>query len=105
MKSFSKLILLFSFIILTGFNFPICKDNPTHDIDKLIKKMTLKQKVGQMTQLNLDVISVGEIFNLKEPHQLDSAKLRKALVEYGVGSILNVGGHAYSLEHWNSIIK
>ncbi|MCB0736995.1 MAG: glycoside hydrolase family 3 C-terminal domain-containing protein [Bacteroidetes bacterium] len=74
------------------------------DLQAILDKMSLKDKVGQMTQLNLDVISVGEIYNLKEPHELDAEKLNKAIVEYGVGSILNVGGHAYSLEHWHEII-
>lgn len=72
-------------------------------VEEILSGLSLKEKIGQMTQLNIDVISVGEIYNLKEPHELDSAKLRKALVEYGVGSILNVGGHAYSLEHWREI--
>lgn len=70
----------------------------------ILSGLSLKEKVGQMTQLNLDVISVGEIYALEEPHQLDRAKLRKAILEYGVGSILNVGGHAYSMDHWRSII-
>ena len=74
------------------------------DIEALIKKMTIEEKVGQMTQLNLDVISKGEIYNLVEPHQLFAEKLKKALVDYHVGSILNCGGHAYTREHWREII-
>ncbi|MBI1183249.1 beta-glucosidase [bacterium] len=74
------------------------------DMLALLQKMSLKEKIGQMTQLNIDVVSKGEIYNLVEPHQLDEEKLKKALVEYGVGSILNVGGHAYSLAHWQEII-
>lgn len=74
------------------------------EIEALIDKMTIEEKVGQMTQLNLDVISKGEIYNLVEPHQLDMEKLRKALVSYHVGSILNCGGHAYTREHWREII-
>lgn len=73
-------------------------------IEALIDKMTIEEKVGQMTQLNLDVISTGEIYQLVEPHKLDTAKLRKAIVDYHVGSILNCGGHAYTREHWLDII-
>jgi len=73
-------------------------------IDSLLSVMSVKEKVGQMTQLNIDVVSVGEIYQLKEPHSLDQQKLKKAIVEYGVGSILNAGSHAYSLEHWREII-
>jgi beta-glucosidase len=74
------------------------------DLNALIAQMSIEEKVGQMTQLNLDVISVGEVYNLVEPHSLDQEKLKRALVEKHVGSILNVGGHAYSLEHWQEIM-
>jgi len=70
----------------------------------LIAGMSIEEKVGQMTQLNLDVVSVGEIYNLVEPHQLDEAKLKKAIVEKHVGSMLNVGGHAYDLKHWQEMM-
>jgi len=75
------------------------QQNPDQDIVDLISRMSIEQKVGQMTQLNLDVISVGEVYNLIEPHSLDEAKLKNALIEKHVGSILNVGGHAYPLDH------
>jgi len=79
--------------------------SPHHDrIVGLLTQMSLEQKVGQMTQLNLDVVSVGQIYQLEEPHRLDSTKLYHALVERHVGSILNVGGHAYPLAHWRDII-
>jgi beta-glucosidase len=78
--------------------------SPYHrEIQATIRSLTLKEKVGQMTQLNLDVVSVGEIYKLKEPHTLDTVKLKEALHSRKVGSILNCGGHAYSLEHWRSI--
>lgn len=78
--------------------------SPHHrEILATIRSMTLKEKVGQMTQLNLDVVSVGEIYQLKEPHTIDTAKLIEALHNRKVGSILNCGGHAYSLAHWRSI--
>lgn len=75
------------------------------DIDALIAKMTIEEKVGQMTQLNLDVVCEGGIYNLVEPHHIEPAKLHKALVEYHVGSILNCGGHAYGLDQWHTIIN
>ncbi|RMG22909.1 MAG: beta-glucosidase, partial [Bacteroidetes bacterium] len=66
--------------------------------------MSLQDKVGEMTQLSIDMVSVGDPYNLKEPHQLDTAKLRHVLLDLRVGSLLNVGGHAYSLQHWREII-
>ncbi|MEE9396742.1 MAG: glycoside hydrolase family 3 N-terminal domain-containing protein, partial [Methylococcales bacterium] len=67
--------------------------------------MTLEDKVGEMTQLSLDMVSVGTPYNLAEPHQLDTAKLRKVLVDLRVGSILNNGGHAQTRKHWHEIVK
>tara|TARA_B100000497_G_C7694627_1_gene423697 strand:+ start:2447 stop:4684 length:2238 start_codon:yes stop_codon:yes gene_type:complete len=104
MKLFSNYLYLF-LLAVVACNQPQNQEKTSVNVDDIISKMSVKEKVGQMTQLNLDVISVGEVFDLKEPHELDSAKLRKAIVEYGVGSILNVGGHAYTLENWNHIIK
>jgi beta-glucosidase len=74
------------------------------DIEEIIAKMSIEEKVGQMTQINLDVISKGEVFNLVEPHELDPVKLDSAINYYYVGSILNVGGHTYTREHWEDII-
>jgi len=106
MKLFSNLI----FLILCIGSFLGCnqyenQQKSSFNIDDILSKMSLKEKVGQMTQLNIDVISVGEVYNLQEPHVLDTIKLRKAIVEYGIGSLLNVGGHAYSLDHWHEIIS
>jgi beta-glucosidase len=74
------------------------------EIEAIIKQMTIEEKVGQMTQLNLDVVGEGGIYKLVEPHHLDPVKLREALVKYHVGSILNCGGHAYPRKQWLEII-
>ncbi len=74
-------------------------------IDLILSKMTLEDKVGEMTQLSIDALSVGQPYNLKEPHELDLAKMEEVLVKYKVGSILNCGGHAYSKEHWHKVIS
>lgn len=74
-------------------------------IDKLLSQMTLEEKIGQMTQVTIDVISAEDGKQIKEPHEIDSAKLRKAIVTYNVGSILNVAVHAYTREHWFEIIS
>lgn len=88
---------------------PSTEEGTEAEVDKRVKsilsKMTLEDKVGEMTQLSIDAISVGAPYNLKEPHELDAKKLQEILVEYKVGSILNVGGHSYSKEHWYEIIS
>jgi len=71
--------------------------------DDLLSRMTLREKVGQMTQLTLQAISVGQ--NEKgDQVALDSVKLRKALVEDHVGSFLNVFNQAMSREQWRALI-
>jgi len=72
---------------------------------EILAKMSLEQKVGQMTQLNLDAVSVGAIYQLQEPHRLDSTKLHEALLRRHVGSLLNCGGHAYDLAHWRELLS
>lgn len=73
-------------------------------IEDLLQEMTLEEKVGQMTQINLDVISKGEIYQLEEPHSLDITKLRNAILKYHVGSFLNCPGYALPKAHWVKII-
>src|SRR6187431_607120 len=60
---------------------------PTHPnndakIDALIKKMTIEEKVGQMTQLTIDMVTTGD----DQEVRIDDAKLKKAIADYGVGS-------------------
>ncbi|MBS3808456.1 MAG: beta-glucosidase, partial [Bacteroidales bacterium] len=74
-------------------------------IDEIVAEMTLEEKVGQMTQITLShLLKQGEQ-GVQEPFELDTARLKKALLEYHVGSILNCGGHANSLEKWHEIIS
>jgi beta-glucosidase len=72
-------------------------------IDALLKTMTLEEKVGQMTQVTIDVVSAGADGRL-EPHAIDSAKLAQAILRYHVGSILNVGPSWYTVPHWQEVI-
>ncbi len=72
-------------------------------VQELLQKMTLKEKVGQMTQLTLSAVSKTRVDGSFENH-LDLAKLRRAIVDYGVGSILNTGGAANSAQNWVEMI-
>src|SRR5689334_11077576 len=72
----------------------------SQEIEALLKRMTLEEKVGQMTQLAIGMITSGNDQNLK----IDPAKLDKAVVKYGVGSILNVSDQALTVDHWHQII-
>ena len=70
-------------------------------MEATLSKMTLEEKIGQMTELAIDVLGGfvdGEF-------QLDEAKLRKAIAEYKVGSFLNAPGPvAQDKDKWQEII-
>jgi beta-glucosidase len=76
------------------------RDN-SQRIDALLKRMTLEEKVGQMTQLAIGMVSIGQ----DQDSRIDPAKLDKALVRYGVGSILNVSEQALTGDRWHEIIN
>jgi beta-glucosidase len=69
-------------------------------IQALVAKMTLKEKVGQMTQLELGMITDG----WGDAMKVSPDKLRKAVADYGIGSFLNVKDQALSPHRWREII-
>lgn len=73
-------------------------------VEGLLASMTLEDKVGEMTQLTLDMLCVGDTFDLEEPHRLEPAKLHHAFDEARVGSVLNSGGHAYPQAQWRELV-
>jgi len=77
------------------------------DINETIDKMTIAEKVGQMTQITLDVISKGgNMYFSDEPFALDDSLARDAIVNYKLGSVLNVANNrARSPETWFNTIK
>ena len=76
-------------------------------IDELMSKMSATDKVGQMTQVNLNVVLVpknGTGYNNNDGI-IDPALLDTAVNKYRVGSLLNAINHAYSLDQWDVIIN
>ena len=69
------------------------------NIKGLLRKLTLEEKVGQMTQVTADLYLKNN-----STDELDAKKLAKAVVDKKVGSILNVKSHAFSLKKWDEII-
>ena len=69
-------------------------------VRSLVAQMTLKEKVGQMTQLEVGMITDGSEGSVR----VNPEKLRKAVVDYGVGSILNVKDIALPPAKWHEII-
>lgn len=73
----------------------------------LLAEMTLEEKVGQMAQITLDVITKGDNeFSSDEPLTLDLELVRGAIVEHQVGSVLNTANNrARSPEKWREVIN
>ena len=70
-------------------------------VKKKLSGMTLDEKIGQMTELSIDVL--GEFKNGE--FVLDKEKLRNAISKYKVGSILNAPGPvAQSRAKWQELI-
>ncbi len=112
-KFFGVVVILtfvFTFLIFPGCSRPVKNiKNQSTSIDKkighIISQMTLAEKVGQMTQVTLAVVSNGPVENPKMPQRIDSLKLKEAVLKYHIGSILGVVSHAYSRGHWYQLQK
>lgn len=74
--------------------------NYNREVSALLAKMTIEEKIGQMTQLEIGIITKGDGDNI----QIDPEKLEKAVVKYGAGSILNVKDQALTVDKWHEII-
>jgi beta-glucosidase len=71
--------------------------------DQILRRMTLEEKVGQMTQLTIQAVSRtrGTADTLQ---QLDSARLDEALLRRHVGSLLNVWDVALTPARWRELL-
>ncbi|MEP7143395.1 MAG: glycoside hydrolase family 3 N-terminal domain-containing protein [Ferruginibacter sp.] len=67
-------------------------------VAELLAKMTLEEKVGQMTQVTLGVVGT------KTDGELDAAALKNAVDDHKVGSILNVTNHALTVAQWHKLL-
>ena len=65
-------------------------------VEQTLSRLTLEQKVGQMTELVIDVLGHWEGDNFV----LDKDKLEQALTKYQVGSILNAPGPVAQTPEW-----
>ena len=71
-------------------------------VEALLKQMTLEEKVGQMTQVTLAVFAKGGWAN--KDGELDPVMLKKTVVDYHVGSMLNTTAQALPVETWRKLI-
>ncbi len=101
-------ISLFSALILLPVSGYTQRTVPLTDLEirKLIQNMTLQEKVGQMAQITLDVITQGDNeYGSDEPLTLDMDLVRKAIFTYKIGSVLNTANNrARTLTKWHGVI-
>lgn len=94
-------LLLLSFFLFVSASTLFAQTDLRKQADALVKKMTLEEKVGQMTQLTMAVFAKGGWAN--EDGSIDPVALKKAVVDYKVGSLLNTTAHALSRDTWEII--
>ena len=97
------LLIVFSFTAFAQVKSdPVIEDR----ITEIISSMSVKEKVGQTCQITLDALFVRDKDGKVEaPGQIDPVKLKEAINEYGIGSILNVSWHTFDLEMWDNVIS
>ena len=72
-------------------------------IEKTLAKMTLDEKIGQMLELNLDIMGK---YDATRKWQLNETMLDTLISKWKVGSILNAPGtRAASVEQWQEWIR
>ena len=75
------------------------------NIQNWLKKMTIEEKIGQMCEITIDVVTDFEA-SKKDGFTLDKAKLDTVIGKYKVGSLLNVPlSIAQTKEKWAEAIK
>lgn len=72
----------------------------------IVAKMTLAEKIGQMTQVNIDGLCKGKDTPPTSTLDIDLDKLRDAIINYHIGSILNSPNvRARTPEWWNKLVE
>jgi beta-glucosidase len=99
-NGFQKTIMIGTFSLLSLSLTVKAQLNPSIEtkIDRLVKQMTLEEKVGQMAQVSIESLggSKNGVFSFSD-------KMADAVVNYKVGSVLNTPG-VQSVEDWNRMI-
>ncbi len=99
----ATIISFFSLLQILQSQNNLSRTDMNNFIHNLISEMTLEEKVGQMTQIAIQAVS-------KQPRNEEGKliyyedKIREAIKKYHVGSFLESGGAANSLEEWHKLI-
>ncbi|MDG1938797.1 MAG: glycoside hydrolase family 3 N-terminal domain-containing protein, partial [Pseudomonadales bacterium] len=71
-------------------------------VRKQLRSMTIEEKVGQMTQVNIGVLIDKKV---KGRVAFDEEKMAEAFDKYKVGSVLNSISRALTLSEWHGVIN
>ena len=72
-------------------------------VEKTLAKMTLDEKIGQMLELNLDIMGT---YDASGKWKLNETMLDTCISKYKVGSLLNAPGtRAATVEQWQEWIR
>lgn len=77
---------------------------PSDRVEALLDQMTLAEKVGQMTQLTLTPLAQGPSQGSGRV-RLNEEALREAILERGIGSVINVHDEALPVEGWHELVR
>ncbi|ANW97258.1 glycosyl hydrolase [Wenyingzhuangia fucanilytica] len=78
------------------------KNNIDNKVDSLLKIMSVEEKIGQMTQITLSTFLTTNTFD--QHTKIPTKKIKEAIVDYKVGSVLNVISTAYDLPTWHNLL-
>ena len=74
-------------------------------VRKELDRLTLKQKIGQMTQLSMDMFFEGDLYVLTKPYKWSEAKLKAHFDEFEIGSVLNHPSGTYPTpQQWQELM-
>ena len=111
---FLRLTLCFAAVLAA---FSSCNRTPVHSpsiprdsdverqVDRILSGMTLEEKIGQMLQINIDVVGGYARTENGFVWDLDRSKVDSLVRVYKVGSFLNAPGRAASQEQWTRWIR
>jgi beta-glucosidase len=104
-----QIILIFILFVMVGRSVSAQETGKTigNKVKHLLSQMTLEEKVGQMTQV--DIIVIGNLAWGRVGNPIDPAKLQDAILNHHVGSILNTpftpDNRALPIETWRAMMK
>jgi len=101
-KPVASFLIAVIFLLATMFNNLFAQTNKNESkINAMVRQMTLEEKVGQMAQVSVE--SLGKIEG--DHFVFDEAKLKDAVQNFKIGSILNSPGEPLTAAQWNAVVE